>query len=180
MPEYKPSFVVFPGAFHPASCLDSFIATLQAAGFPAEAHSLRSLGNPDAVVDDDEAYMRSVIDPHITAGKDVVVVVHSFAGFGGSSAISGIDKRGREARGEQGGVLGIIYLTAFVPLEGDSLYGLVQCRWPSWMQVNVRTMSRPLGIPQTTPLWILKCLTCIMLTGTRATYLYQRPDSNFL
>lgn len=93
------------------------------------------------VVADDEAYMRSVMNPLIDAGKDVLLIVHSFAGFPGCSAISGIDKRGREAGGQKGGVLGVIYLAAFVPLEGDSVYKLLQNNWEPWMDVNVGVLA---------------------------------------
>lgn len=134
----KPSLVVFPGAFHPSSCLDTFVERLQSAGFPTESHTLRSVGNPDMGVGDDEAHMRAVMKPHFDAGRDVVLVVHSYAGFPGCAAIGGgVDKRSREARGEKGGVLGVIYLAAFMPVEGDTVHKLLQGKWEPWMIEDV-------------------------------------------
>lgn len=121
--------------------MDAFVTSLQSAGFQADAHTLRSVGNPDMGVADDESYMRSIMNPLIEAGQDVLLIVHSFAGFPGCSAISGIDKRGREARGEKGGVLGVIYLAAFVPMDGDSVYKLLRDNWEPWMEVNVCAWS---------------------------------------
>lgn len=131
------SVIIFPGAWHPASCMSSFVSSLRSIGLPAEAYTLRSVGDASAGVADDVDYMRSIMNPLIDAGNDVVVVSHSYAGFPTTSAISGMDKRGREARGEKGGVLGVIYLASFVPQDGDSLYGVLGNQWPPWIKEDV-------------------------------------------
>lgn len=121
----KPTIIAFSGAFHPASCLDPFLLRLRAAGFPAEGYSLRTVGNPQAVVDDDSEYMRSVIIPHLDQDEDVVFVAHSFAGFAASAAIAGLSRKTRAGRGQRGGILGVVYLSAFVPAEGVSAFGML-------------------------------------------------------
>ncbi|KJK73937.1 hypothetical protein H634G_10761 [Metarhizium anisopliae BRIP 53293] len=128
------SVIIFPGAWHPASCMSSFVSSLRSIGLPAEAYTLRSVGDASAGVADDVDYMRSIMNPLIDAGNDVVVVSHSYAGFPTTSAISGMAKRGREARGEKGGVLGVIYLASFVPQDDDSLYGVLGNQWPPWIK----------------------------------------------
>ncbi|EFY95148.1 hydroxynitrile lyase domain protein [Metarhizium robertsii] len=128
------SVIIFPGAWHPASCMSSFVSSLRSIGLPAEAYTLRSVGDASAGVADDVDYMRSIMNPLIDAGNDVVVVSHSYAGFPTTSAISGMDKRGREARGEKGGVLGVIYLASFVPQDDDTLYGVLGNQWPPWIK----------------------------------------------
>ncbi|CAJ2502528.1 Uu.00g099220.m01.CDS01 [Anthostomella pinea] len=132
----KPTIIIFPGAFHPVSCLGPFIKALKDVGFPAEAHTLPSVGNPDIEAEDDVAFFRSVMMPHIEDGKDVLLVVHSYAGIPGAGAIAGLDKSGREARGAKGGVLGIAYLAAFVPREGESTYSMLGDTWLWWMKEN--------------------------------------------
>ncbi|CAG9974910.1 unnamed protein product [Clonostachys byssicola] len=132
----QPSIIVIPGAWHLASCLDPFIETLQAAGFPAEGVTLRSVGDADADISDDEALLRSRIESRIHAGEDVIVIAHSYAGLPMSAAIDGLSKRNRASRGEKGGVLGVVYLAAFVPFDGESVFGLLgNPLW--WMEDDV-------------------------------------------
>lgn len=123
-------------------CMAALVDSLQRMGFAAEAHTLRSVGNPAAGVADDAAHMLAVMRPLLDAGKDVVLVAHSYAGFPATSAISGLDKRSRRAKnGSQtagGGVLGIIFLAAFVPVQGDSIYGLIGETWLPWQTPQVR------------------------------------------
>ncbi|KAH6887136.1 hypothetical protein B0T10DRAFT_516115 [Thelonectria olida] len=128
----KPTIVVFSGAFHPASCMDLLLGKLEQAGFPAEAYSLRTVGNPDAVVNDDSQYMRSVIIPHLDEDKDVIFIMHSFAGFAGSAAMSNLSRKSRESRGEKGGIIGVVYLSAFVPSEGVSALDMLGGNWAPW------------------------------------------------
>lgn len=147
MATHKPTIICFPGAFHPASCLEPFTSRLTAAGYPNEAYTLPSVDSPDVGVADDAAFFVSVMKPHVEAGKDVILIVHSYAGFPGTVSIEGLDKRGREARGEAGGVLGIVYLAAFVPLEDETVYSLLNQQWLWWMTVNVSKSTWPAGRP---------------------------------
>ncbi|KAI0482285.1 Alpha/beta hydrolase fold-1 [Xylariaceae sp. FL0804] len=128
----KPTIVAFPGAFHPASCLDAMARALEDLGFSVETYTLPSVGKPSGSIEDDIAYFRSVLTRHLDAGREVILVVHSYAGVPGGASIAGLDQRGRGARGEKGGVLGIIYQTAFVrPTPGVPLL------W--WMKPNEDT-----------------------------------------
>ncbi|KAK7432104.1 hypothetical protein QQZ08_001394 [Neonectria magnoliae] len=132
----QPTIIVIPGAWHRVSCMNLFIRSLQAAGFPAEGITLLGVGHADISVADDETFIRSKIEPYIQAGKDVILIVHSYAGFPATAAISGFDSKGRRARGESGGVLGIAYLAAFVPLEGESVLSLLENSLLWWMKDN--------------------------------------------
>ena len=96
-----------------------------------------SVGDREIGVADDTAFFVSVMKPHIDAGKDVILIVHSYAGFPGTVSIHGLDKRAREARSEAGGVLGIVYLAAFVPFENETVYELLSRKWLWWMTDNV-------------------------------------------
>ena len=82
--------------------------------------------------------MRSAMAPHIDAGNDVLLVVHSHAGFPGAAALSAQSKRDREARGVKGGIVGVVFLAAFIPLAGDTLHTLLQNKWEPWMVPKVR------------------------------------------
>ena len=116
----KPQIVVFTGAWHRHTAMDSFVQRLQEAGFPAEAHALRTAGNPEASINDDETYIRATLTSHIEEGKDVVLIAHSLAGFGSTGAIHSLDKESFRAKGLAGGLIGVIYLAAFIPTAEQS------------------------------------------------------------
>ncbi|SPQ27124.1 b2bc2dc6-a840-44dc-b43c-31d39453e0cb [Thermothielavioides terrestris] len=56
---------------------------------------------------------------------DVVVVMHSFSGMTGGTALEGLDKQACAAKGLRGGVVRLIYIVAFLVPEGfqHSPYG---------------------------------------------------------
>jgi hypothetical protein len=126
--------------------MDLLIKGMQNVGFPAEAYSLRTVGNPDAVVDDDSQYMRSVIIPHLDEDKDVIFIVHSFAGFAGSAAISNLSRKSRESRGEKGGIVGVVWLSAFVPSEGVTAFNMLGGTWAPWHDVHVSILPFSVAI----------------------------------
>lgn len=59
--------------------------------------------------------------PAIEAGREVVVIVHSYSGGPGSVAAKGLSVADRRAAGRNGGVLGLIFISAFVAHEGQTL-----------------------------------------------------------
>lgn len=114
-----------------------FVEAAKAAGYPIEAYTLRTVGNREMTVADDAAYMQSVIKPHVEEGKDVVFIIHSYAGFPATEALSGgLDKRTREANGKTGGIVGAIWLAAFMPMAGDAVYTLLGSKWLHWHSEN--------------------------------------------
>jgi pimeloyl-ACP methyl ester carboxylesterase len=50
--------------------------------------------------------------------RDVVVVMHSFAGMTGGTALDGLDKESRLSKNLSGGVVRLIYVAAFMVPEG--------------------------------------------------------------
>lgn len=134
-----PTIVVCPGAWHSEPCLDPFLQALRKAGYPAQGITLRSVGDASIGVKDDEIYFKSVLEPLIERRQEVVLVLHSYAGFPGTGSITGLDKQSRQADGLDGGIIGVVYLAAFVPVEGESLYGMIGGQWLWRMTDNVRS-----------------------------------------
>jgi pimeloyl-ACP methyl ester carboxylesterase len=116
----QPHVFIIPGAWHPAHTMDPFAKALEAAGFSATVVPTRSVGNRDVTVQDDEAQAKTLLLPILDEGKDVIVLGHSYGGFVISGLIAGLDKKSREAQGLKGGIIGVIYLSAFVPIEGET------------------------------------------------------------
>ncbi|PNP52199.1 hypothetical protein THARTR1_07408 [Trichoderma harzianum] len=137
IPSPKPHVFVIPGANHPGSVMNLFIQSLEAAGFSAETTTNRSAGNAGITVQDDVAHVQSLLIPQIDAGKDVVVVAHSYGGVVGAGVIAGLDKRGREARGLKGGIVGIICITALLITPDKSVSEMGErAMWSAWIDTS--------------------------------------------
>lgn len=115
------TFVLVPGAWHPASCLDPVAARLKSCGYRVRSVDLPSFGAEpplDSFAPDVEK-VRQVIEEEAGKGQDVVVFMHSYGGMVGTEACRGLDKKGREAAGREGGVGRLIYCCAFMVPEGE-------------------------------------------------------------
>lgn len=63
--------------------------------------------------------MRDGVAELVSAGKKVVLVMHSAGGFTGSQAIEGLSAEERKRKGEEGGIVKLVYLTAALIPEGE-------------------------------------------------------------
>ena len=133
------TIVLVPGAFHVASSIDLLSLRLQETGYDTCTWGLTTINNPAASVTDDVFHLaQDVLKPLIEVeGKDVVLYLHSYAGFPGSAAIAGFAKAERVAVGQKGGIVSLIYQAAFVPKEGTSLNGMIGGDYPPWQDPDV-------------------------------------------
>lgn len=121
MASQTPAIVIITGACHQAICMRHFVASLGSAGYLAEAFSLASAGNGTKTVRDDEQAIAAAATTWFGKGRDVLLMLHSFSGFAGSAAIAGLDKQSRVKNGEAHGLVGVVYLAAFIPHEGQTM-----------------------------------------------------------
>lgn len=115
------SFIITPGSFATARLYDSLVATLQKQGHSARAISLPSANDgsrlPAPTAEDDAKHIRAEITADLdssTEPSDVVVLLHSYAGVPGSSALKGLGRDDRAAEGKTTAVVGVLYLASFV------------------------------------------------------------------
>ncbi|MCJ1358656.1 MAG: hypothetical protein MMC33_008656 [Icmadophila ericetorum] len=134
MAQTKPTFVIVPGAFHSASCYEPLFSALRSSGYETKTGTLKSVVDASKVLGDDIAFVKEeLLLPLIEQeGKDVVVACHSYGGFPTSVAIAGLSKVERTAKGEKGGIIGLIYICAFVPREGLALFDMIGGKWAPW------------------------------------------------
>lgn len=125
------SYLSLRAYYHRAQVLDKVIDSLRSVSYEAEDYQLPTAGNASKIVNDDDRYMRSVLATQFKNGRDAVLIVHSFAGFAGTAAISGLDKTTRAGCGELYSLGGIIYLVAFLPLNGNTLAQLLNEKHPA-------------------------------------------------
>jgi hypothetical protein len=133
----KPTFMLFPGAFHSAAHLHKLTARLEAVGYPTYAYTLKSVGDLTVPFEAEVNHIRDSILDHVGAGKEVVLAVHSLAGVPATQAIHGLGKKEREHKKLSGGLLGVVFVTALVPTEGMSGYKIINSNWLPWMVPDV-------------------------------------------
>ncbi|KAJ5173008.1 hypothetical protein N7492_005601 [Penicillium capsulatum] len=128
----KPTLVFAPGAWYPTTAFDPLIQKLpeystRTVAFPSiqQASTVQDL-QPDINA------VRSIVTEEVDAGRDVVVVLHSWAGLPVSSALDGLSKSERNENNQPGGVTRLIFLAAFIPREGESLIGAFGGIPPPW------------------------------------------------
>lgn len=121
MAEQKPTVVLVHGAFAESASWDLVIERCQAEHHQFEAglrpsllggHSLQvvAAANPLRTVAGDAAYVRDVI---ARVDGPVVLVGHSYGGFVITEAAAGNES-----------VIGLVYVNAFAPEQGESAFGL--------------------------------------------------------
>lgn len=115
----KPVFVLIHGAWHTPACYDRTKSLLSPHGYTSICPSLPSVSftpPPNAFQEDIKTIRSTVLD--LVADNDVVVVMHSYSGIPGGSALDGLDKESCEGRGLKGGVMRLVYVAAWMVDEG--------------------------------------------------------------
>lgn len=102
-------------------------------------HTLPSV-NPDA------KYLRShVLEPLIDEGRDIVLYAHSYGGVYGPAALEGLSKKERQAKGLEGGVIGVILNAAFIAPKGTTAMAAMRVdpmSLPEWIRYDVSRSIR--------------------------------------
>ena len=135
----SPTIVLVPGAFHLQVSMDILKSQLTALGCNVQTMGLSTVNNPNLTIKDDvDALEELLLHPLIEQqNKDIVLYLHSYAGFPGSTAIAGYSKAERLAGGKLGGILGLIYQSAFIPKPGDTLLKMIGGIHAPWQSPNV-------------------------------------------
>lgn len=122
----KPHIILVPGAWHSGDCFDELVPYLRGSGYETTALTLPSVGAepPLKTLDPEIEHIRSVIVPLLDVGQDVVVVMHSYGGLPGSAALHGLSKTERQHQSKPGGVMAMVFLTAWMLDEGLSIRGM--------------------------------------------------------
>lgn len=139
----KPTIVLVAGAWHLPKHYQPLLDWFASHGYPTASQKLPSVGAKDPTTKDvacDTAFVRDkVLLPELDSGRDVVLLTHSYGGCPGSAAAKGLSKAERLANGQKGGIVGLVYMCAFVAEEGDSLQSkLPGKKLPPWVIINVR------------------------------------------
>ncbi|MGW0856923.1 alpha/beta hydrolase [Streptomyces sp. NPDC002690] len=112
MTDQRPTLVLVHGAWHQPSTWDLLRGELDALGYPSLAVKLPTSGpGAHGGVPDDAEVIRAACEG---VGGPVVVVAHSYGGVPATEAVAGLP-----------GLRQLIYVAAFVPDVGESMYSML-------------------------------------------------------
>ncbi|KKA18248.1 hypothetical protein T310_7809 [Rasamsonia emersonii CBS 393.64] len=123
----KPIFLFVPGAWHQPEAFDGIRALMAKRGLQTAVVALPSVGAepPTKGLHDDIDHVRATITHLADDGRQVVVVAHSYGGMARSDS------------GQKGGVIMLVYMTAFVAPKGSTLLDMLGGEWLPWMKFDV-------------------------------------------
>ncbi|GME47542.1 hypothetical protein GTA08_BOTSDO11688 [Neofusicoccum parvum] len=133
----KPTVLLVPGAWQPSDAFDPLRRLLTQKGYESVAVDHPSVGGEpaDQTLDTDVASLRKTLAQLVDEqGKDVVVLLHSYGGVVGSCASEGFGAKQRAKEGKKGGILEIVYLSAFALPKGKSLVEMLGGQPLPWMK----------------------------------------------
>ena len=125
----KPTIFLVHGAWHGPECWKFVVPKLEAQGYKCIAPQMifANQALPTIKLAIDQA--QEIIEGEVSQGRDVVVVVHSFGGAVGGSAVNGYtEKNPAKLKQGWGKVIGLCYVCAFMPAAGKSLIEMVGSR----------------------------------------------------
>ncbi|KXX73310.1 Pyrethroid hydrolase [Madurella mycetomatis] len=139
MPSSNPVLVLVPGAFGTPAGFDKLLPYLSEGGVTTHPGPYPSCNPSDpatATCAEDISWIRNnVLFPLLDQQqKDVVILAHSYGGVVGGAAAKGLDVQTRKAQGKTTAVVGLIYVTCIITLEGESLLEAVGGTYPPFIK----------------------------------------------
>jgi alpha-beta hydrolase superfamily lysophospholipase len=120
----KPTVVVIHGAWHGPEHLTPLAKFFDEHGYATSCVQHPSVGNSAEVglKDDAEVVRKNIADLVEVQNKELIVIAHSYGGMVMSEALTAdLGKASRSKAGKTGGIIRIVYLTAFLVPLGESL-----------------------------------------------------------
>ncbi|TVY90584.1 hypothetical protein LAWI1_G007608 [Lachnellula willkommii] len=136
----KPTIALVPGAWHTPAHFDALSSLLNAEGYPTASKQLPSVDtatpNTTTTQGDSQFIVDQVLTPLLDDGKDIILLVHSYGGSPGGAAANGLSKAERTAAGKKGGIIGLIYVAAFIAPNNISIHTLTGGKFRDWVQID--------------------------------------------
>ncbi|CAK44181.1 hypothetical protein CBS115989_8613 [Aspergillus niger] len=143
------TLVFIPGAWITRELYQPFLDACSVAGYPVHYAGYPSIDPADPTVADcktDTDVIRKTLHRLVEEeGKDIFLMMHSYAGMPGAAAALGLAKSQRTQQGKRGGVIGMIFIAAFLVPEGVSCAGLQGGNLPAWILLDKPTAN--LNVP---------------------------------
>ena len=138
-----PTVVIVPGAWHSPQHYTELRDYLGGAGYTTVSQRNPSCNSTDPNAESaakDAKFIRDqVLLPLLDSGKVVVLVMHSYGGLPGATAAKGLSQTERHAAGQPGGIVGLIFISAILAHDGQSLLSLLpEQKFDPWVLQEVR------------------------------------------
>ncbi|PHH64523.1 hypothetical protein CDD81_4302 [Ophiocordyceps australis] len=124
-----PAVVLVPGAWTPPPAYHRLHSALETRGFVVHSPALPTNNGqqpPNSSFDADVRAVRLAVLPLVQAGQQVVLLMHSYGGVPGTSALQDLTLKDRRGQNLQGGVVALVYAAAFMLEESQSIRTVVQ------------------------------------------------------
>lgn len=125
-PSKKPFTLIVPGGLTPAAVYDPVVAEVTRRGHDIRAVQLPSVRlrsetgpvrEPPTMYEDAAVIAREA-ESLADAGRDVIIISHSYGGVPATESVRGLAKAVRAKEGKPGGVVRLAYMTSLVPELG--------------------------------------------------------------
>ncbi|KAB8298318.1 hypothetical protein EYC80_002046 [Monilinia laxa] len=131
MASSKPIIVLFPGAFHSTNAFMLLKTAFEEKSYtcilPPNPPRLGKSDFTDVNLDTDVSFFReSVLLPLLNDGRELVLILHSYAGVSVGGAVQGLTISERQMAGQKGGVCGLIGISAMTFPAGVSFQEFLQ------------------------------------------------------
>jgi len=135
---FDTTIIFVPGAWHGPEAFFDVGDRLRTNGYNIDYVNLASVGPTTHLKDfqPDVAVIREHITKAVSAGQQVVMVVHSYGGVPTSDAVHGLDYSSRQAAGQPGGVTHMFFCCSFLIPVGQSLQGAFGGNDLPWYNVS--------------------------------------------
>lgn len=136
-PPSTTAFLFVGGVSHTPVFFDAVNEELNKRGYESEAIPYPTIGDhtENMTLEDEYQAIRDAVEKKADAGKDVVLVSHSYGGWPASRAANGYDIESRKKAGKKHGVIELVFFSAFlIPDNGD----MKKWSWlPPWVALRV-------------------------------------------
>jgi pimeloyl-ACP methyl ester carboxylesterase len=135
----KPILVFVHGAWHSPECWSRVTPILEAEGYKCIAIDLpTTYGDPSVSLGDDVKVTRDAIEAETTEGRNVVVIVHSYGGLVGQSAIKGLarPKEGVVSERAAGYIIGLVVIASGYIQTGKSFVDAMGGEYPPQWKIE--------------------------------------------
>ncbi|KAL8791759.1 MAG: hypothetical protein Q9195_005635 [Heterodermia aff. obscurata] len=118
----EPTFVLVPGNFLPSTYYSSTVKLLESHGYPTRVIAIPSTGSDTSLTSNelDVAAVREVIQELSDAGKEIIIVAHSYGAIPACEAVDGLGLQERLKLSKSGGVVRLVFVAAWLLQEGEN------------------------------------------------------------
>jgi pimeloyl-ACP methyl ester carboxylesterase len=142
-----PTILIIHDAWHTPTHYSRLIDQLHAAGFDVACPQLLTSSaetNNTSTFNDDTTLIYAMAFDLASDGRNILVLAHGYGGFLATEICGELSKKQRVAAGQNGGIVGIVYMAAWLPQQGASFKQTVgRGELPIYMPQNVCLPESP-------------------------------------